>query len=64
MGLSLIMGLVAIGGSLIPLMMQHPEQLARPADRSLFIPRADFSECSPGFGRQQDQTRGFSPDEG
>jgi len=31
LGLSLIMGLVAIGGSLVPLMMKYPEQLLRPA---------------------------------
>lgn len=31
LGLSLIMGLVAIGGSIVPLMMKYPEQLVRPA---------------------------------
>jgi L-rhamnose-H+ transport protein len=31
LGLSLILGLVAIGGSIVPLMMTHPEQLSRPA---------------------------------
>jgi L-rhamnose-H+ transport protein len=30
LGLSLIMGLVAIGGSIVPLMMKYPEQLLRP----------------------------------
>jgi L-rhamnose-H+ transport protein len=31
LGLSLIMGLIAISGSIIPLLMEHPEQLTRPA---------------------------------
>ena len=30
-GLSLIFGLIAINGSLIPLLMEHPEQLAKPS---------------------------------
>jgi len=31
LGLSLIMGIVAIGGSIVPLLMKYPEQLLRPA---------------------------------
>lgn len=31
LGLSLIMGLVAVGGSIVPLLMKYPEQLLRPA---------------------------------
>jgi len=31
LGLSLIFGLIAINGSLIPLLMEHPEQLAKPS---------------------------------
>lgn len=35
LGLSLILGLVAIGGSVVPLLMQHPEQFIRPAGLTL-----------------------------
>jgi len=35
LGLSLIMGIVAIGGSIVPLLMKYPEQLLRPAGRVL-----------------------------
>lgn len=31
LGLSLIFGLIAVNGSLIPLLMEHPEQLAKPS---------------------------------
>lgn len=31
LGLTIIMGLIAIGGSIIPLLMQHPEQITQPA---------------------------------
>jgi len=31
LGLSLIMGLVAVGGSIVPLLMKYPDQLLRPA---------------------------------
>ncbi len=31
LGLSLIMGLVAVGGSIVPLLMEYPDQLLRPA---------------------------------
>ncbi|MGB7593763.1 MAG: L-rhamnose/proton symporter RhaT [Terriglobia bacterium] len=35
LGISLVMGLIAIGGSIIPLLMQRPDQLTKPAGIAL-----------------------------
>jgi L-rhamnose-H+ transport protein len=35
LGISLVMGLIAIGGSIIPLLMRRPDQLAKPAGIAL-----------------------------